>query len=90
MEGIAIIDGVITGDLEATGFVRLAEGARIEGNLVAESVKVYGKIGGNLKVKTRAFLGKKSKLAGDLIAQRLKIEDGAFFNGKCDLLDYEE
>jgi len=87
VDGIAIIDGVVSGNLIATGFVRLAENAAIEGNVVAESAKIYGRIGGNLKVKTRAFLGKRSKLGGDLIAQRLRIEDGAFLNGKCDLQD---
>ncbi len=89
VDGIAIINGKISGNLVATGFVRLAESAVVQGNLTAESAKIYGEVSGILKVKNRVELGKKSRLGGDLIAKRLRIEDGAFFDGKCDLLDDE-
>ena len=45
---------------------------------------------GNVQSNGQVVLGKKSKLQGDIVYRKLLIEDGAKFEGKCDLIDIEE
>ena len=45
---------------------------------------------GNIQSNGQVVLGKKCKLKGDIVYRKLLIEDGAKFEGKCDLVDIEE
>ena len=45
---------------------------------------------GNIQSNGQVVLGKKCKLQGDIIYKKLLIEDGAKFEGKCDLIGIEK
>jgi Integral membrane protein CcmA involved in cell shape determination len=45
---------------------------------------------GNVHSNGQVVLGKESKLQGDIVYRKLLIEDGAKFEGKCDLIGIEE
>ena len=88
-EGI-IIYGRVIGDVESKGPVRVAQGAVVEGNITGSDIKLGGFVTGNIQSNGQVFLGKKCELQGDIVYRKLLIEDGAKFEGKCDLIDIKE
>ena len=88
-EGI-IIYGRVIGNIESKGPVRVAQGAIVEGNIAGSDIRLGGIVTGNIHSNGQVVLGKKCKLQGDIIYKKLLIEDGAQFEGKCDLIDVED
>jgi len=48
-------------------------------------VVVLGKVRGNLTASDRVDIRNEGSLTGDVVAQRISIEDGAFFKGGIDI-----
>jgi cytoskeletal protein CcmA (bactofilin family) len=46
---------------------------------------VQGKLDGNVNASERVDLRKSAVMTGDVITQRIAIEEGAFLNGKVDV-----
>jgi cytoskeletal protein CcmA (bactofilin family) len=46
---------------------------------------VQGKLEGNIHASERAELRKSAVAVGDIMTQRVSIEEGAFFKGKVDV-----
>ena len=87
-EGI-IIYGKVIGNIETNGPVRVAQNAIVEGNIRGQDVRVGGTVKGNIKSNGQVYLGKNCKLQGDVFYRKLLIEDGAHFEGKCDIVNEE-
>ena len=88
-EGI-IIYGTVIGDIESKGPVRVAQGAIVKGNITGSDIRLGGFVTGNVHSNGQVVLGKQCKLQGDIVYRKLLIEDGAKFEGKCDLIDIED
>ena len=84
-EGI-IIYGQVSGDVITEGPVRIAENALVEGNIKGDHIRIGGTVIGNIQANGQVILGEKCVLKGDIIYRKLLIEDGAQFEGKCDLV----
>ena len=84
-EGI-IIYGKVNGNGNTKGPVRIAQQAIVEGNITGSDIRVGGTVNGNIQSNGQVVLGKKSILKGDIIYRKLLIEDGAQFEGKCDII----
>ncbi len=81
-----IIYGRINGDVTTEGPVRVASTGTVIGNIQASDIHVNGRVEGDVTVSNRAVLGDQSVLIGDLVYRSLLIDEGAKFEGKCDLL----
>jgi cytoskeletal protein CcmA (bactofilin family) len=46
---------------------------------------VLGKVRGNVNASDRVDIRSEGSLSGDVVAQRISIEDGAFFKGGIDI-----
>ena len=84
LSGGAIISGKIKGDVKTSGIIRVTTSGIIEGNMIASEATVGGKIHGNVKAG-KIILRENSKVDGDIIYKKLIIEEGATFQGRCDL-----
>jgi len=84
LSGGAIISGKIKGDVKTSGIIRVTTSGIIEGNMIASEATVGGKIHGNVKAG-KIILRENSKVDGDIIYKKLTIEEGAAFQGRCDL-----
>jgi len=84
LSGGAIISGKIKGDVKTSGIIRITTSGIIEGNMIASEATVGGKIYGNVKAD-KIILRENSKVDGDIIYKKLTIEEGAAFQGRCDL-----
>ena len=82
-----LINGTVTGDVTTQSTIRVGRTGVIKGNVKANSAILSGIIEGNLDVLDSTVLGPHSRLKGDLKTTRLKIEEGAQFEGRCVMLD---
>ncbi len=53
--------------------------------MTAREVVVLGKVKGNVTVSDRVDIRHEGSLSGDVVCQRLSIEDGAYFKGSIDI-----
>ncbi len=73
-------DGMIEG-LVKGGLIVVGEGAKVEGSIVAETVRIFGTVNGRVQAKT-VHLDKTGKVIGDIAHEVLTIEAGAYFEGQ--------
>ncbi len=81
------MDGVLDGNITLTGKLVIGEHGQIHGNVVCQNANVIGTIDGNLSVKEFLTLYSTAKVKGDIVANKLAIESGAYFTGTCHMLD---
>jgi cytoskeletal protein CcmA (bactofilin family) len=80
------VDGQVEGSIELQGN-RLVIGphGQVRANVNAKGVIVQGKLEGNILASERAELTKSAIAVGDIVTQRVAIEEGAYFKGKVDV-----
>jgi cytoskeletal protein CcmA (bactofilin family) len=79
------VDGQITGDISLTGDLVVGSNGEISGNVDAQTVTVGGKVTGNINAKSKLVFESKARIKGDIRASKLVIDEGAVFDGKCDM-----
>jgi cytoskeletal protein CcmA (bactofilin family) len=79
------LDGEVEGTIELSGnSLTVGPNGRVRANTNAKDIIVHGKVNGNLRAD-RVELKKSALVTGDIITQRVVIEDGAFFKGGIDI-----
>jgi len=80
------IDGQVEGTIELRGNnLTIGPNGQVRANVNAKGVTVQGKLEGNINASQRAELRKSAIAMGDIVTQRVAIEDGAYFKGKVDI-----
>ncbi|HUJ40201.1 MAG TPA: polymer-forming cytoskeletal protein [Candidatus Acidoferrales bacterium] len=59
--------------------------AKVNADLSAREIVIYGSVKGNLKAKDRIEIKKDGSVVGDLSTARIMIEDGAYFKGSIEI-----
>lgn len=80
-EGEVQLDGSVEGDVRA-GSLTIGEEASVDGQVVAESVIVRGRVKGSIKAR-QVQLAATARIEGDIVHSALSMESGAFFDGHC-------
>jgi cytoskeletal protein CcmA (bactofilin family) len=80
------IDGRVEGSINLAGNrVTVGRNGVVAANISAREIVVLGKVRGNLTATDRVDIRNEGSLTGDVVAQRISIEDGAFFKGGIDI-----
>ena len=80
------IDGRVEGTINLAGNrVTVGRNGVVNANVSAREIVVIGKLKGNLVASDRVDIRNEGSLTGDVIAQRISIEDGAYFKGGIDI-----
>ena len=80
------IDGRVEGSINLPGNrVTVGRNGVVNANVIAREIVVIGKVKGNLNASDRVDIRNEGSLTGDVVAQRISIEDGAFFKGGIDI-----
>ena len=79
------IDGAVEGDITSRALT-IGESAVVRGTLVAETVRIYGSVIGEVRANSVA-LSKTARVEGDIAHQSLTMEAGADLIGKLSRLD---
>ena len=85
VDGI-IVYGKIQGSINTKGPVRLAKAALVHGDIVGSDIRIAGIVEGDISSSGQVSLLKTCMVKGDITYRTLFIEDGAKFEGKCDIL----
>jgi cytoskeletal protein CcmA (bactofilin family) len=83
--GTMRIDGRIEGQIVTTGTLIIGEGGQIHADIQAGVVVCGGSIEGNIVARERIQLLAPSVLTGTVRTPLLIIEEGAQFNGTCEM-----
>ena len=80
------IDGRVEGSIHLPGNrVTVGRNGVIAANITAREAVILGKVRGNVSATDRVDIRNEGSLTGDVVAQRISIEDGAFFKGGIDI-----
>jgi len=80
------IDGQVEGTIELRSHnLTIGPNGQVKAHVNAKGVIVQGKLEGNINASQRAELRKSAIAVGDIITQRVSIEEGAYFKGKVDI-----
>jgi cytoskeletal protein CcmA (bactofilin family) len=80
------IDGKVEGSIGLPGNrVTVGRNGQVAANITAREIVVLGKVRGNVTASDRVDIRSEGSLTGDVTAQRISIEDGAFFKGGIDI-----
>ena len=77
------VDGAIDGNVRVGQRLVIGGTGKILGNIEADSATIAGHIKGNITVKNVLDLKPTAKIDGDIITNKMVIESGAQFNGRC-------
>jgi cytoskeletal protein CcmA (bactofilin family) len=79
-----VLDGTIT---LPENRLTIGPNARVKANLTAGDVVIYGLVEGNIRAAGRIELRDSAVVRGDIVAERLSIEENASMKGKVELSD---
>ena len=86
VSGSLLIYGKVYGNIQSSGSDRTANGSIVNGNISANDATIGGKVECDFDVDKKVTLGDTSYLTGNLKASILTIEEGAKFDGVCNML----
>lgn len=79
------ISGTVNGNVEVEGRTMVMPGGVVDGEVATTSAEIAGTVRGQVKVKERLVLKSSAIVDGDIRTGKLVVEDGATFNGQCQM-----
>lgn len=79
------IDGSLIGSINSKGKIVVGTTGLIEGEIICQNADFSGVINANVMVGELISLKATAKLTGDLVTNKLAIEPGAKYTGKCNM-----
>ncbi len=76
------VDGDLQGSIDGSGVVRVAPQGRVEGTVAGRVVVVAGTVRGDIAAAETAELESSARVTGNITAPRIRIADGASFDGQ--------
>lgn len=84
-KGSVRIDGGLQGDITTNGDIVIGDTGRVDGNIYARNVLIAGQMKGNVVASGKLELANTARMVGDLKVSSLVIDDGAVFQGTCQM-----
>ena len=81
------LDGTLEGNIELNGKLVVGDSGVVNGNVLCQNANIIGTVNGNLSVKELLSLHATARVRGDILINKLSIEPGAMFSGKCRMID---
>lgn len=80
------VDGHVEGSIELRNHsLTVGPNGHVKANVSAKGVVIQGKVDGTVNASDRVDLRRSAVVTGDVITQRISIEEGAFLKGKIDI-----
>ena len=84
-EGNMIIMGSFEGEFNLKGQLKVAQGARVKGNLNATSIAINGNVEGTLTASEKIHMDNTARINGRIVTPKVSILDGAVFDGEMQM-----
>lgn len=88
-EGGIRVDGKFEGQIFTSGDVIVGETGSLVADVEAKNISIAGEVRGNVLARGKLELIPTGKLFGDVRMAILVVEDGAVFQGQCEMLNPE-
>lgn len=79
------LDGDLEGKLNLSNRLTVGPNSKVNANIKAHEIVVFGNIKGNVESETRVSLRTGASIVGDIKTAGIVIEDGAYFKGGIDI-----
>jgi len=80
-----VIDGELEGILELRNRLTIGPTGKVQANIKAKEVVIFGSVRGNVDAEQRIALRTGASIIGDIKTAGIVIEDGAYFKGGIDI-----
>jgi cytoskeletal protein CcmA (bactofilin family) len=90
VKGSLRVEGAFEGDISEAVEVEVGAKGRVVGNLAAETVVIAGEVVGDIVASRSLEILSTGRLTGDVRTPKLKIDDGATYDGSCSMGSGEE
>jgi cytoskeletal protein CcmA (bactofilin family) len=81
------VEGEIQGSIHlAAASLTVGPRGHVHAGIRARQVEVHGKVEGNIEAAERVLVGRSGAVVGDVVTQRIAIEDGAVLRGSVEIL----
>ncbi len=79
------VDGRVKGKIVSEHTLVVGESARIEADIDCGTVSIRGSVTGRVQGRERIEVLAGARVQGSLVSPKLVLEEGAFFQGDCDM-----
>jgi cytoskeletal protein CcmA (bactofilin family) len=79
------VDGTVKGKISSADAVFIGPTGRVDADIEAKEAIVGGLVKGNIKAPDKVELQAKSQVEGDVVTYSLVVEQGALFQGNCQM-----
>ena len=90
ISGDILIYGKVYGNINSTGVINTAKGSVVDGHITAKKIFISGTVNGNLDIENKVIIESSGTLNGNIKASIITIEEGANFDGMCNMLKTSE
>ncbi len=85
------VDGHLTGKVGSeSGTLIIGSTGKVDANITVAAAMINGTVNGDIIAFEKVELGRTARVVGNIQAPRLMIEDGAIFEGSCNMLKSKE
>ncbi|MFC1478463.1 polymer-forming cytoskeletal protein [Candidatus Margulisiibacteriota bacterium] len=84
-QGSLRIEGVVIGEIHAQGEVFIGEKSKVEASIFGRRVTVAGEVKGTIEAVNGLEIVATGKVYGDIIGDRLIVEEGAVYRGNVNM-----
>jgi cytoskeletal protein CcmA (bactofilin family) len=78
-----LIQGRLSGEIEAQGLLVVDEGAVVNANIKGAKVVIRGAVKGDVTAEEKVEVSVTGRLKGNITAPEISMETGCVFNGRC-------
>jgi cytoskeletal protein CcmA (bactofilin family) len=84
------VEGAVKGKVRAEALLEIGPSGKIDAEIDVRKILIRGEFRGVIHASDRVEILKDGKVFGDIYSQCLIIEAGAFFEGRCNMLDQQK
>ncbi len=84
-EGMGRIEGQVEGEISAQETLTIGESAVVNAQITGTTIIIQGRVTGDITAKQRLELRAPSRVHGNISTPSLVVQDGAFFEGQCNM-----
>ena len=81
------LDGKLEGNIQLNGKLVVGDSGIVDGNVLCQNANIIGTVNGNLSVQELLSLHATARVHGDILINKISIEPGATFSGRCRMID---
>ena len=79
------LEGKVVGQITVNGKVVLGNTGVVEGTLTASEAVIHGHVKGNISIHGLLHLASTAIIEGDISASQFSVDEGAVYQGKCNI-----